>query len=426
MLHDFHPVLLPAVKAMEAAEDSGKVAGLERALRHIAAEAERIAATYANMGSDHAGPLFNRVMGNQASDGAYFTRPVAASIAARLTLDAAGDADWTDPRTWRSHKTVDLACGSGMLLAAMLTDMKRRARAQGASDQELSRLQKVGVEDACKGLDINPVSLQLAASQLTAGNQDIRYRRMGLHQMPYGPPRNGSIVRAGTLELLLQKSIVSDPNVLPLPDDSVASRAVWNPYDDAELEDAADAVSDARIVIMNPPFTNRSKMGEKFPRTVQTALRNRADAALTGLTNADPDMTGFGDKNSIAPLFMALADRCAEAERGILTVINPTIALSAPAAEKIRQILARRFHIHTVLTCHQPRQRNLSQNTSIDESIIVAKRHPADPKPPTRFIHLDRMPQNESDVDALHYCLVQCMRGGGGGGKLANGGGGWA
>ena len=87
---DFRPVLDPAVKAIEAVEDTGKEEGLARALRHIAAEAERIAETYADMGADHAGPLFNRVMGNQASDGAFFTRPVAASIAARLTLDACG------------------------------------------------------------------------------------------------------------------------------------------------------------------------------------------------------------------------------------------------------------------------------------------------------------------------------------------------
>ena len=79
------------------------------------------------MGADHAGPLFNRVMGNQASDGAYFTRPTAASIAARLTLDACGDADWSEAQVWRDHTIVDLACGSGTLLAAMLTDMKRRA-----------------------------------------------------------------------------------------------------------------------------------------------------------------------------------------------------------------------------------------------------------------------------------------------------------
>ena len=79
------------------------------------------------MGADHAGPLFNRVMGNQASDGAYFTKPTAASIAARLTLDACGDADWSEAQVWRDHKIVDLAFGSGTLLAAMLTDMKRRA-----------------------------------------------------------------------------------------------------------------------------------------------------------------------------------------------------------------------------------------------------------------------------------------------------------
>ena len=417
MLHDFHPVLLPAVKAMEAAEDSGKVAGLERALRHIAAEAERIAETYADMGSDHAGPLFNRVMGNQASDGAYFTRPVAASIAARLTLDAAGDADWTDPRTWRSHKTVDLACGSGTLLAAMLTDMKRRARAQGASAQDLSRLQKVGVEDAFKGLDINPVSLQLAASQLTAGNQDIRYRRMGLHQMPYGPRKDDSIVRAGTLELLLQKSVVPDSNALPLPDAEIASRAVWNQRDDdAELEDAVEAALDARIVIMNPPFTHRAKMGEKFPAEVQTALRKRADAALTCLTDADPDMADFGDKTSIGPLFVALADRCVNADTGILTGIRPTTAMSATSGQRERQVLASRFHIHTVLTCHLPSQKNMSQDTSINESIIVARRH-AGPKPPTRFIHLDKMPRNEIEIDDLHRCLLQCA----GGGAIANG-----
>ena len=111
--YDFRPILEPALETIYALEETGKITGLERSLRHIAAEAERIAETYADMGADHAGPLFNRVMGNQASDGAFFTRPVAASIAARLTLDACGEQDWTSPAVWREHKTVDLACGSG-------------------------------------------------------------------------------------------------------------------------------------------------------------------------------------------------------------------------------------------------------------------------------------------------------------------------
>ena len=67
MRRDFLPVLAPAVDVIDAVEETGRLAGLERALHHLTAEAERIAETYADMGADHAGPLFNRVMGNQAS-----------------------------------------------------------------------------------------------------------------------------------------------------------------------------------------------------------------------------------------------------------------------------------------------------------------------------------------------------------------------
>ena len=410
MRHDFRPVLEPAVQAVEAIEDTGKLAGLERALRHIAAEAERIAETYADMGADHAGPLFNRVMGNQASDGAYFTRPVAASIAARLTLDACGDVDWTAPAVWKDHKVVDLACGSGTLLAAILTDMKRRARRQSAGETQIAALQKLAVEETIKGLDINPVSLQLAASQLTAGNQDISYRRMGLHLMSYGPqPDNPAQVSAGTLELLGQKAIVARDGELGLADDRIQSQSVWAPSD-AELEDAVAAAKDARIVIMNPPFTSRTDMGEKFTKATQQALRSRVDSMETTLVRNDKDMEDFVDKNALGPLFVALADQCLEASNSTLTMVHPTIALTNTSGQSERIVLARRYYIHTVLTCHQPRQINMSQNTKINESIIVARKHDG-PKPPTRFVNLDRLPADDVEVADLHECLSRCAEG---------------
>ena len=206
--HDFQPVIAPAVDIIEEVQRTGRRTGLNRALRHLAGEAERIAESYADLGADHAGPLFNKVMGNQASDGAYFTRPPAAALLARLTLDAAGrEADWTEDATWRAHRTVDLACGSGTLIAALLAEMKRRAGDRGADGQRQAELQKLAVEEVIAGLDFNPVSLQLAAAQLTAGNRDVAYRRIGLHRMPYGP--RGGEVRVGTPELLGQKSILS-------------------------------------------------------------------------------------------------------------------------------------------------------------------------------------------------------------------------
>ena len=408
MRHDFRPVLEPVLEAIYAIEETGKIGGLERALRLIAAEAERIAETYADMGADHAGPLFNKVMGNQASDGAFFTRPVAASVAARVTLDALQDVDWTDPEVWRNHKVIDLACGSGTLLAAMLTDLKRRAKEQGASDEQLGELQKVAVEDVLKGLDINPVSLQLAASQLTAGNQNVSYLRMGLHLMPYGPQVNDARrISAGTLELLGQKRIVSRPNELDLPDEKIESRAVWE--DRAELEESVEAAKSAQIVIMNPPFTNRTKMGEKFPPDIQSKLRQRIDLLEDTLTGTDPDL-GFTDKNSIRPLFVALADRCLSRSTGTLALINPTVALTAPSGLQERRVLAQRYHIDTILTCHQPSNINMSQNTAINESIVVMRRLDG-PKPPTRFINLDKLPTDDDSVEELHRCLLDCHQG---------------
>ena len=411
MRHDFRPVLEPSLEAIYAIEETAKLAGLERALHHLAAEAERIAETYADMGADHAGPLFNRVMGNQASDGAYFTRPVAASLAARLTLDACGDVDWSDRQVWLDHKTVDLACGSGTLLAAMLTDMKRRAAERGANAETLTQLQKLAVEDVIKGLDINPVSLQLAASQLTAGNQRVSYRRMGLHQMPYGPGRdNPGRVSTGTLELLGQKAVVSRRDELDLGDDVIDSQTMWETANVAELEDAVDAARHARIVIMNPPYTNRTKIGEKFPAETQQALRDRVDLMEQKLTRADPAMAGFADKNSIRPLFVGLADHCVERSDGVLAMINPTIALTTPSGQRERLMLAQRYHIYTVLTSHQPGNINMSQHTAINESIIVMRRHDG-LKPPTRFINLDRMPADDSEVTDFHRCLLDCEEG---------------
>ena len=409
--HDFYPVLEPALEAIYAVEETGKAAGLQRALHHLAAEAERIAETYADMGADHAGPLFNRVMGNQASDGAYFTRPVAASLAARLTLDVCGAPDWSGPDVWRAHKIVDLACGSGTLLAAMLSDMKRRATERGADTETLTSLQKIAVEDTIKGLDINPVSLQLAASQLTAGNQRVSYRRMGLHLMPYGPDRHApDRVYAGTLELLGQRAVVQRPNELDLGDDVIGSQATWGTADDAELEDAVDAVKDARIIIMNPPFTNRAKMGEKFPREIQQALRSSVDHMERILIRSDDDMDNFVDKNSIGPLFVALADRCLQRQAGVLAMINPTIALCAPSGLNERRILAARYHIHTILTCHQPNNINMSQHTNVNESIIVMHRHEG-ARPPTRFVNLDRLPTDDRHAHELHQALLKCEEG---------------
>ena len=403
--HDFLPVIEPAIEVIESVRKYGRREGLNRALRHLACEAERIAEDYANLGADHAGPLFNKVMGNQASDGAFFTRPPSASLLARLTLDiSSGDADWNLERTWKEHRSVDLACGSGTLIAALLTEMKRRVEKSGADQRRIAEFQKLAVEKLIAGLDFNPVSLQLAASQMTSGNSDIAYRKMQLHCMLYGEEDGQN--KAGSLELLSQSSILPRKDQIAFEDEALGSEQMQLSSDHPTLEDAVQAVKRTRIVIMNPPFTNRAKMGEKFRVQVQTGLRNKVDELEEWLVEADPEMKGFVDKNSIRPLFVALADKCLDEKTGILSAIHPTIALTGTSGQQERKILASRFHIHTLLTCHQPRQVNLSQNTMIHESMIVAQRHKGASQP-TRIISLDRMPLNDQEVGELHNHLIE-------------------
>ena len=408
--HDFLPVVEPAIEIIEEIRKSGKRTGLNRALRHLAGEAERIAESYADLGADHAGPLFNRVMGNQASDGAYFTRPSAASLLSRLALDATEEnPDWTIEETWKNHRLADIACGSGTLLAGMLTEMKRRARKNGANRQKLAKLQKLAVEEIISGLDFNPVSLQLAAAQLTAGNNDVAYRRMKLHLMPYGP-FGVEDVRVGSLALLGQKAIVPKIGQLDLEEMKLDSKQLQVNRDTPTLETAVESVRNVRIITMNPPFTNRAKMGEKFPPDIQRLMRKNCDVLEKELVRCDPDLEGFVDKNSISPMFIALAEKCLDSKSGILAMVNPTIALTTTSGQKSRLVLAKRFHIHTLLTCHHPKYINLSSNTNINESIVIARRFEGQ-KPPTRIISLDKLPADEQQVEDFHNCLLDIRTG---------------
>ena len=94
-----------------------------------------------------------------------------------------------------------------------------------------------------------------------------------------------------------------------------------------------------------------------------------------------------------------------------MAMINPTIALTGTSGSEERRILSQRYHVHTILTCHQPGNVNLSQNAGINESIIILRRHEDGVKPRTRFINLDRLPIDDDAVADWHRCLLECRQG---------------
>ena len=233
------------------------------------------------------------------------------------------------------------------------------------------------------------MSLQLAATQLTAGNTDIRYARMGLYLIPYGPTGDAVVPNAaGTLEFLAEAAVVPHQDRQFLVGATYGTALQMNlgapkALGDPDVGKAAASATGARIAIMNPPFTNRSNMGDKFADPTQLSLRGRVDELESQLVAVDSELDGFVDKNSIAPLFAALAERCVDPRSGVLAMINPTIALTNASGLQERRVLAARFDVDTVLTCHQPGNINLSQNTNINESIVVMRRR-AQERPPPR------------------------------------------
>ena len=95
-------------------------------------------------------------------------------------------------------------------------------------------------------------------------------------------------------------------------------------------------------------------MGEKFPQETQWSLRKRVDDLERLLVRNDNALENFVDKNALEPLFTTLADKCLTDTEGILTMINPTVALCAPSALDKRRILARRYHIPPCLLATSP------------------------------------------------------------------------
>ena len=73
--YDYRPIFEPARKVVRQLGESEHRRAAWRAIRRLAAWAGENAEHYATMAMEYAGELFSRVMGHQAADGAYFTRP---------------------------------------------------------------------------------------------------------------------------------------------------------------------------------------------------------------------------------------------------------------------------------------------------------------------------------------------------------------
>ena len=388
--YDYEPVFRPALNVLEALAAADALGGVNQAVRAVAAWAKENAETYVSMGMEYAGELFSRVLGNQASDGAFFTRQPAARLLAELALDATGETDWAARQMWKRLKMADLACGSGTLLNAYLEAVKDRIRKAGGDERTAADFHKYAVERLVTGLDINPVSLQMAAGRMTLANPSVDYRKMALRAMPYGSV-DGEAVRLGSLELLTDEDVVG-PAAAPVADDG--GNGQGGLFDSSAVDpEVVQDVEDRRLVMMNPPFTANDKKGRKFTTEVTKALQRRELQIRDRLAAGDEEAAGVIDANSIQTMFTPLAEKVLAQDRAVLATIMPVTVCTGGSALPQRRFLASRFHIEMIVCSHDPREPNLSTHTSINECLLIARRRGEVARDTTIFVNLRRFPR---------------------------------
>lgn len=389
---DYEPIFRPALKVIRALPDNLPV---HRAVRLLAECANRVGDSLNELGYDHAGPLYHKILGSAKSDGAYYTNNLSAIMLARLAFDEEF-CDWGNPDAVANLRIIDPACGTGTLLMATLrTIMDRATEAQGLDGAGRERLHRKLVEDVLCGLDINKHAIQLAACNLTLGAPTVDYSRMNLLTMPHGPQPDG-LVRAGSLELLN-----ADAERIDLFD-GLTPKTSFDDFDAQQVNRAGQSqfpLKGLDAVIMNAPFTDNAKRGRKFSRDTVKAMQQNELEIRNRLEQVDPEAAGVITTNSARTFFAPLANQLTQSDSSCLAMVVPVTACIGASGVNERIFLAKRYHIDHCITTHDPRRINFSENTSIHETLLILRRRQIKHKnAPTQMISLRQMPTTVNEA----------------------------
>ena len=388
---DYAPVFRPALAVLAALRE-GKA--INDAIRDVAECANRVADSLSDLGHDHAGPLYHRILGSAKSDGAFYTNNLSAVMLARLAFSE-DFIDWSDPEAVAKLRIIDPACGTGTLLMAALQSIKARVSArQDLSEDESKTLHKQLVEDVLCGLDINQHAIQLAACNMTLGAPTVDYQRMNLVTMLHGPRSDGP-PKAGSLEILTAADDAQDLYAMMAPHRSLETLEAAQVD---ESEEIRFPLRDLDAVIMNPPFTDNKKRSRKFGAEAVIRMQQHELNIRDRLQKRDGAAAGVVTTNSIRTFFTPLAERLLDSKRGVLAKVLPVTACTGASGLAERRFLADRFHVERVVTTHDPKRINFSENTSIHECLLICRRSPAGDRPPTEFVSLRRMPSSAPEA----------------------------
>lgn len=387
LLVDYRPVFESARAALNAL---GRMPRTGNAVFSLAKCVEHIAVITHGLRHDLLGRIFHRVLDTARYDGSFYTSTAAATLLASLAIGEE-DCDWSDVNAIANLRICDPACGTGTLLMAAAERILQLRRSTGLDDvEDEATLALCLVEDVLWGYDINITATHMAASAIGMLSPRTQFGRMRLYRVFLGV--NDGQAYMGSLEVLDgQMRMLGWPGATSQIDNGQAANPA--PMD---------------LVIMNPPYTRDSLRHDQFTREEERALKAREKqivdkAAISEAVHLSGSST----------IFTALADQLLADKAGTLAMVLPSVIPTAPSGLGARRVLARRLHIETIVTSHDPQRINMSEKTTIGEVLVVARRRSdQDEMPPTRFINLSVNPDTPLDASNLFHRLSTGQEGG--------------
>ena len=247
-------------------------------------------------------------------------------------------------------------------------------------------------------------SSQPAACNLTLGAPTVDYSRMNLHTMKHGPQEDGSM-RAGSIEILGSNTEATDLF-------SMVSHLSRTPTTDSEQvaggTDRGFQLEEVDLVIMNPPFTRNQSRGRKFSTEITRRMQAHELDIRDAIAADDLEAAEQISANGVRTFFTPIADKVLNRLRGTLAKILPATACIGADGLKERKFLAKRFYIERVITSHDPKRINFSENISIHECLLICRRNDQSEHAPTEFFSLKVMPD---DAKQAMECADAIARG---------------
>ncbi len=351
---DYKPIFDTARSALQALSGSHEFAA---AVRVVARASLQVTRNIVGLRHDLLGRIFHKVLDAARYDGSFYTTTAAATLLANLAIRD-DLIDWSDSGAIARLRITDPACGTGTLLMAAAERIRDLTSAAG-NQAEVSRLL---IEQVLTGYDVNLTATHLAATTLGLLSPTTTFERMKIFRALLGVDENNE-AKLGSLEFL-DAGKDGQPRLLPWP---TGVEQIETQAEVAQAE-AAD------LVIMNPPFTRDSLRHDQFSRAQERKLKAREKELFDKLEGGIHRSHNGGG-------FLALADKIAKNENATIAVVLPLVGATNYATREMRIYLAKKFHIDTIVTSHDPTRIYFSENTSIGEMLLVCRRRPPPPNP---------------------------------------------